>query len=123
MNVEGGCHCGAVRFRVEVSEEAELLDCNCSICSMTGYLHLIVPEEQFHLLQGEAELTEYGFGTGAARHLFCRICGVKSFYKPRSHPEGWSVNYRCLDEGHPIVPQIRQYDGKNWDEAQRSLGD
>lgn len=106
--LEGGCHCGAVRWRVDPGPAPQLLDCDCSICAMTGFLHLIVPAERFAFGRGEAALREYRFGTGAARHLFCGTCGIKSVYRPRSHPEGWSVNARCLDggvpDGWPVVP-------------------
>lgn len=118
--VGGGCHCGAVRFEVQPGEAPELLDCNCSICAQTGFLHLIVGEGCFRLLQGEAALTEYRFGSGTARHLFCATCGVKSFYRPRSHPEGWSVNARCLDVR--LAAPIRAYDGRNWEAARAALG-
>ena len=93
----GGCHCGAIRFEVEAPARPTVLECNCSICRMTGFLHLIVPAARFRLLAGSEDLGEYRFNTGAARHLFCRRCGVKSFYVPRSHPDGYDVNLRCLD--------------------------
>jgi hypothetical protein len=93
----GHCHCGAVAFEVEAPARIVAADCNCSICRMSGFLHLIVPRSRFHLLQGADELTEYKFNTGTARHLFCSRCGVKSFYVPRSNPDGYSVNVRCLD--------------------------
>lgn len=64
---------------------------------MTGYLHLIVPAARFRLLSGADDLVEYTFNTGAAKHRFCRHCGIKSFYVPRSHPDGIDVNVRCLD--------------------------
>jgi hypothetical protein len=92
----GGCHCGAVRFEVDAPAWLEVDECNCSICRMTGFLHLIVPKCRFRLLAGAAELETYTFNTGTARHLFCRRCGVKSFYVPRSNPDGYSVNVRCL---------------------------
>ena len=94
----GGCHCGAVRFEVRVVSRPLLQACTCSICRMTGYVHLIVPASRFHLSRGADALTEYRFNTGVARHLFCRHCGVKAFYVPRSHPHGYSINARCLDE-------------------------
>jgi len=93
----GGCHCGAVAFEVDAPAKIVASDCNCSICRMSGYLHLIVPRSRFRLLQGADVLTEYKFNTGTARHLFCSRCGVKSFYVPRSNPDGYSVNVRCLD--------------------------
>ena len=96
---KGSCHCGRVRFRVSAPANVTVLDCNCSICKMLGYLHLIVPRSQFELEQGEDDLTTYTFNTGVAQHYFCSVCGIKSFYVPRSHPEDISVNLRCLDEG------------------------
>ena len=93
----GGCHCGAVAFEVDAPARLTVSDCNCSICRMSGYQHLIVPRARFRLLSGADSLSEYRFNTGTARHLFCRHCGVKSFYVPRSNPNGYSVNARCLD--------------------------
>jgi hypothetical protein len=93
----GGCHCGAVAFEVDAPARLTVSDCNCSICRMSAYQHLIVPRARFRLLRGADSLTEYRFNTGTARHLFCRHCGVKSFYVPRSNPDGYSVNARCLD--------------------------
>ncbi|MFN3747808.1 MAG: GFA family protein [Sphingorhabdus sp.] len=122
IEASGGCHCGAVRFRFTLPvAEVELLDCNCSICSRTGFLHLIVPHSDFELQTPRDALTSYRFGTGAAEHLFCGTCGVKSFYQPRSHPEAWSVNFHCLDTGHSIVPVIRSFDGQNWENARARL--
>ena len=121
MNLQGGCHCGAVRFAISVEPPLELLDCNCSICAKTGYLHLNVRHDQFTLLSGEDCLTSYRFGTGVADHLFCQSCGVKSFYQPRSHPDCWSVNFRSLDAGHGIEPTIRSFDGRNWENAVKSI--
>jgi len=113
----GGCHCGAVRFEVLASGEVELLECNCSICRMTGYLHLIVDKNRFRLTKGAGKLTTYTFNTGTAKHHFCAICGVKSFYVPRSKPYGYSVNVRCLDEGQVTVGRISPFDGQHWEEA------
>ncbi|HMS20264.1 GFA family protein [uncultured Sphingorhabdus sp.] len=121
--VQGGCHCGAVRFRLGLaSNKVELLDCNCSMCSRTGFLHLIVPHGDFELLTEREALTSYRFGTGAAEHLFCSTCGVKSFYQPRSHPEAWSINFRCLDQDHGLEARIQAFDGKNWEAARAELG-
>lgn len=93
----GGCHCRRVLFEVDAPAVLPVIECNCSICRMTGFQHLIVPATRFRLLQGADALTEYTFNTGTAHHLFCRHCGIKSFYVPRSHPDGFSVNARCLD--------------------------
>ncbi|GAB3735376.1 GFA family protein [Luteimonas pelagia] len=95
----GGCHCGRVRFQVRAPAHPLVLSCDCSICTMTGFLHLVVPRSRFRLTRGEAALSEYRFGTRTARHLFCRHCGIRSFYVPRSHPDGWSVDVRCIDPG------------------------
>jgi len=92
----GGYHCGAVRFRVRVKNH-QVEDCNCSICTKKGFLHLIVPPEDFKLLSGEDELTTYSFNTGIAKHKICRTCGIHPFYIPRSHPDSFDVNIRCLD--------------------------
>jgi hypothetical protein len=112
----GGCHCGRVRFEVQAPADIEVSDCNCSICSKAGFLHLIVLKEQFRLLAGSDVLTRYQFNTGTAQHLFCSICGVKSFYVPRSHPNGYSVNARCLDEGTVRSMRIIPVDGRNWEQ-------
>ncbi|WP_265563556.1 GFA family protein [Sphingomicrobium arenosum] len=120
MKVEGGCHCGAVRWQAQLPEPPlEVLDCNCSMCRKTGHLHVFVPHGDFLLLRGDDALTRYRFNTGAAVHLFCRFCGVKSFYQPRSHPEDWSLNARCFDEDVPL--DVRAFDGANWEAAKAAL--
>ena len=106
----GGCHCGRVRFEVDAPARIEALDCNCSICRMSGFLHLIVPKTRFRLVAAADALTEYTFNTGAARHLFCRVCGVKSFYIPRSNPDGVDVNVRCIDAGTLESVQTKPFD-------------
>ena len=116
----GGCHCGAVRFRVEV-EKHQVRECNCSICRNKGFLHLIVPRDRFTFLQGEEVLTTYTFNTGVAKHKFCKICGIHSFYIPRSHPEGISVNLRCLDENLISEFKIIPFDGANWEQNIQNL--
>jgi len=119
--VTGGCHCKRVRFEVLVGRNITIHRCNCSICAPSGFLHLIVPKEHFRLLSGAESLTEYRFNTGVARHLFCKVCGVKSFYVPRSHPDAYSVNLRCLDMPPHIGVTIEDFDGKNWEENARTL--
>jgi len=111
----GGCHCGRVRFEVDAPYDLDVTYCNCSICSKTGYLHLIVPAARFRLLTPRDELTTYTFNTGVAQHTFCRTCGIKSFYVPRSNPDGFSVNVRCLDEGSFGAVRITDFDGRNWE--------
>ena len=106
----GGCHCRRVRFEVDAPATLDVLDCNCSICRMGGFLHLIVPATRFRLLSGADMLTEYTFNTGAAKHRFCRVCGIKSFYIPRSHPDGVDVNARCLDPGTATAMRVTPFD-------------
>lgn len=117
----GGCHCGAVRFEVDAAAVIEALDCNCSICRMTGFLHLIVPASRFRLLRGADALVAYTFNTGTAKHLFCRYCGIKSFYVPRSHPDGYSVNVRCLDAGTVERTVITPFDDRDREAATAAL--
>ncbi|HEY2676158.1 MAG TPA: GFA family protein [Steroidobacteraceae bacterium] len=113
----GGCHCGAVRFEVIAPADINVSECNCSICSKAGFLHLIVPAKQFKLLSGGESLTTYTFNTGVAKHLFCSVCGVKSFYIPRSHPDGVSVNARCIDEGSIESMSVSPFDGRDWEKG------
>jgi hypothetical protein len=119
----GGCHCGRVRFEVEAPARIEVADCNCSMCAKVGYLHLIVPADRFRLLSGRDELSTYTFNTGVAQHYFCKHCGVKSFYIPRSHPDGVSVNARCLDEGSVESMTVLPYNGRDWDAARAAWRD
>lgn len=117
----GGCHCRAVRFEVEAPADIVAQECNCSICSKSGFLHLIVPASRFRLLSGRDSLFTYTFGTGTARHHFCKTCGIKSFYVPRSNPDGFSINVRCLDEGTVRSLRIEPFDGRNWEQHAASL--
>ena len=117
----GGCHCGAVAFEVDAPASVSVHDCNCSMCSMTGYLHLIVPASRFRLLRGAEMLETYTFNTGTAKHLFCRRCGIKSFYVPRSNPDGFSVNLRCVDRSTFERVDVEPFDGRNWEYAGESL--
>lgn len=112
---EGGCHCGAIRFEVDAPESLEVYDWNCSICRKCGYLHLNVQRSRFRLLWDESALTRYQFNTGVAEHLFCSVCGIKSFYVPRSHPDGYSVNVRCLDSFPSSQIEIIPFDGADWE--------
>ena len=112
----GGCHCGKVRFEVDAPASISATRCNCSICSMTGYLHLIVGRDSFRLLEGADAIETYTFNTGVAKHHFCRYCGVKSYYVPRSHPDGVSVNINCLQPGTIESLQVEAFDGRNWEQ-------
>jgi len=113
---KGGCHCGRVGFEVEAPSEIEVTECNCSICGKSGYWHLIVPKSRFKLLQGSENLLTYTFNTGTAKHLFCSVCGVKPFYIPRSNPDGYSVNIRCLEPATINRITVKPFDGRNWEQ-------
>jgi centromere protein V len=117
----GGCHCGRVRFEVIAPKNLRVSECNCSICSKAGYLHLVVPADQFKLLSGNDTLTTYSFNTHTAKHLFCSVCGIKSFYVPRSHPDGISVNARCIDSETIEELTVAPFNGREW-EAQYPKG-
>jgi hypothetical protein len=121
----GGCHCGAVRFEVLAPDSVEVEECNCTMCAKSGFLHLIVAAARFRLLTGADSLSEYVFGTGAARHLFCRACGVKSFYVPRSNPDGYSVNLRCLDDPNGFADvRIVAFEGRTaWEASAEKIRD
>src|SRR3989442_3182562 len=118
----GGCHCGAVRFEIEIGpDDVDVLDCNCRICTKKGFLHLIVAEPRFRIVRGADQLAEYRFGTQVARHMFCRTCGVHPFYRPRSHPGAWDVNVRCLDDVPLSRWRVRPFDGAHWEDAREAL--
>jgi hypothetical protein len=111
----GGCHCGAVRFEVELPNAFEVEDCNCSMCAMSGNIHVIVPASRFRIVQGADNLGTYTFNAGRAKHLFCKTCGIKSFYIPRSNPDGIAVTWRCLDEWETFEVTVAPFDGQNWE--------
>ncbi|MEP4146794.1 MAG: GFA family protein [Halioglobus sp.] len=120
MIYSGSCHCQAIKFEVEAPEEVELERCNCSHCSKAGYLHLIVPLSKFTLLSGEDYISTYTFNTGVAQHSFCKVCGMKPFYIPRSNPDGIDVNVNCLDTKPPVMT-IVDFDGQNWEQNAHKL--
>jgi hypothetical protein len=117
----GGCHCGRVRFEADGPAHLDVLDCNCSICSKAGFLHWIVPKSRFRLLTSEDALSTYTFGTAVARHHFCSTCGIKPFYVPRSNPDGFDINVRCLDDDPARRITIERFDGRNWEDSGGAL--
>ena len=117
--LSGGCHCGAVRFRIRIAT-AEALECNCSICAKKGFINLIVPPEDFELVAGSDNLESYRFNTKVAKHRFCRVCGIHPFSRPRSHPGSYDVNARCLDGGYEFLT-ITPFDGRNWEQHVDSI--
>ena len=112
---KGGCHCGRDRFEVDAPAELVIDECNCSMCTRTAFLHLIVTADRFRITAGKDSLTNYTFNTGTAKHMFCATCGIKPFYVPRSHPDGWSVNARCIDSDTVTAMKINAVDGRNWE--------
>ncbi len=120
MKYSGSCHCGAIKFEIEAPENLQVDECNCSICAKSGYLHLIVPKDNFSLSQGEESITTYTFNTGIAKHMFCKVCGIKPFYIPRSNPDGYAVNARCLDT-QPASLTVAPFDGVNWEQNAHAL--
>lgn len=121
--IEGGCHCGLVGWKAYVASPIRVQDCNCSICEKAGFLHILTPPSQFQLLSGLEDLAIYRWNTGLAAHLFCRNCGVKSFYRPRSNPDGWSLNARCLVNRADLSLIIEPFDGQNWEKNAADLAD
>ena len=115
ITATGGCHCRAIRFTVRLNAPA-IIDCNCSICTMKGFAHLIVERDALDVHHGLDKLSEYRFHTRTARHTFCRICGIHPFYVPRSHPDGYSVNAACLDDQALVASLPRTpFDGRHWE--------
>jgi hypothetical protein len=117
----GGCHCGAVRFEVDAPADLDVLECNCSRCRMLGFLHLIVPASRFRLVAGEDALRTYTFNTGVAKHRFCERCAVQSFYVPRSNPDGFSINARCLEPATVRSMRLTPFDGAHWEASAADL--
>ena len=117
----GGCHCGDVKWEIDAPADIHTHTCNCSICNIQRYQHLIVPKSRFRLLSNEQALSLYTFGSGLAQHYFCSRCGVKSFYIPRSNPDGVSVHARCIDPAtiNSIIDE--PFDGQNWEKNAASL--
>lgn len=112
----GNCHCNAIKFEIYAPIHLSIVECNCTICYVTGFLHLHVENKDFTLICGKSQLSTYSFNTMIAQHTFCKICGVKSFYKPRSHPKDYSINFRCLNI--PITSTVGKsfFDGKHWED-------
>lgn len=113
----GGCHCGLVKFEVIACSNLIVYDCNCSICTKKQNKHFIVPKANFTLLSGQEYLTTYEFNTMQAKHLFCRVCGVQSFYQPRSNPDGWGVAPHCIDSNTIENITVQKFDGVNWEKS------
>jgi len=121
MKHTGTCHCGAVVIEIDAPTKIDVYECNCSMCERTGFLHLIVSKDNFRLLQGKQALTTYTFNTGIAQHYFCKHCGCKPYYIPRSNPDGFSVNLRCLEKSGFQTINLLPFDGQNWESQGKDL--
>ena len=120
---QGGCHCGAVRWEALTGPEVLAHACNCSICRSSGIVQVILPAAKFRLLDGEDKVTTYTFNTGVAQHKFCSVCGVKSFYIPRSNPDGVSININCMDLSQFEKVTVEEFDGQNWEQHAGALAE
>jgi hypothetical protein len=114
---KGGCHCGQVAFEVQAPADLFVYNCNCSVCTKKQNRHFIVPKSRFKLIKGEDYLTTYTFNTHRAKHMFCRVCGVQSFYQPRSNPDGYGVMPHCIDPSTIRSINVENFDGVHWQEA------
>jgi len=119
---QGSCHCGRVKFSIS-SKIDKVVVCNCSICSKKGVLHHSVAPEQFKLLEGKDYLSLYQFDTKKANHFFCKGCGIHPFSNPRSAPNMYSINVRCLDNFNLEIEnyELVKFDGHNWEKAAAKL--
>ena len=118
---KGNCHCKEVRFIFYARSAVELIKCNCSICSHTNYIHLIVPHKDFKLIKGKNNLKTYQFNKNLAKHFFCKICGIKSFYQPRSHKNAYSINFNSIHIPKPKIKNIIEFDGINFEKNIKSI--
>ena len=121
-NYNGSCSCSKVTFEVK-TELTRISKCNCSICTKKGIIHHVVDQNQFNLISGKDNLSLYQFGTMRAKHYFCKHCGIHLFNNPRTYPEKVSVNVNCLDDFdlEKEMPKVVKFDGRNWEEAFKSL--
>jgi len=120
---KGSCHCNKVQFEIQAPKNFSAIECNCSVCSKSGYLHLHIKKENFTLISGKNILISYRFNTKEAEHLFCRYCGIKSFYQPRSHKNSYSINVRCLDDIDVNTVKIEFYNGRSWEDNIKNFPD
>lgn len=121
MKHKASCHCGAVKIVFEAPKSLEMLLCNCSICDVLGFQHVMVPKEDVSILSGKDQITTYTFGSHIAKHMFCHICGVKPLYQPRSHPENYSINFRCIQGGTLSISNTIEFDGQNWEDNVKDI--
>ncbi|HET6146527.1 MAG TPA: GFA family protein [Polyangia bacterium] len=110
----GGCKCGKVRYEVKADLSTPVISCNCSMCGRAGTLLTFVPAAQFKLLSGEDSLTDYQFNHHVLHHLFCKVCGIKSFIRGvgKDGPTV-AINARCLEGVEVADLKINHFDGRS----------
>ena len=114
MNMDGQCHCGAVKFTAEIAEPIRASRCDCSICAIKGAVTVGTPLNGLRIVEGEDKLTQYRFNTGVAKHYFCSVCGSYTFHQRRSDPETYGVNVACLGlNPYHDFPDVAVADGRN----------
>ena len=116
----GECHCKSIRFEFYCRKDVSIVKCNCSICSITNFLHLIIPHKDFILLRGKEHLHTYQFNKNIAKHFFCKICGIKSFYQPRSHKNCFSINYNSVINP-PKIKSVNSFNGRDFENNIKAL--
>lgn len=110
---EGGCHCGAIRFKADVPEPMRGGRCNCSICAAKGVVMVPIAQHALQVTRGAETMATYSFNTGVAKHHFCPRCGIHVYHQPRSDPSIYAINAAALDDVCPYAdfPDINVNDG------------
>ena len=111
MKYKGSCHCNAIEFQINTNLE-KIVQCNCSICIRRNAKMILITKDNFKLLKGESSLTLYKFNTNAAKHYFCKICGIYTHHNRRSDPNGMGINLGCIEELESSNYEVIQFDGK-----------
>jgi hypothetical protein len=111
MKHAGSCHCGSIKFEID-SDLEKIVQCNCSICIKRNAKMIMIPKENFKLLEGSENLSLYQFNTEIAKHFFCKKCGIYTHHNRKSDPNGMGVNLGCIDDVDPMEFAVIQFDGK-----------
>ncbi len=107
----GSCHCHSVKFEIESNLE-KIVQCNCSICIRRNAKMIMIPKENFKLLEGSKDLSLYQFNTDIAKHFFCKKCGIYTHHNRKSDPNGMGVNLGCIEDIDPMEFKAIKFDGK-----------
>ena len=111
MKYTGSCHCSSIKFEID-SDLEKIVQCNCSICIKRNAKMIMIPKENFKLLEGSEDLSLYQFNTEIAKHFFCKKCGIYTHHNRKSDPNGMGVNLGCVEGLDPMVFDVIQFDGK-----------